>query len=67
MLEELNQPTCGIVGVAGSRYLPNVPIGWWELNTETVRNYTQYDQGQFYRYELDEFAKVEVLDGVFSH
>ncbi|WP_407483512.1 glycosyltransferase [Elizabethkingia meningoseptica] len=65
LLEELNQPNCGIVGVAGSRYLPNVPIGWWELNTETVRNYTQYDQGQFYRYELDEFAKVEVLDGVF--
>lgn len=65
LLEELNRPSCGIVGVAGFRYLPNVPVGWWELNTESVRNYTQYDQGQFYRYEIDEFTKVEVLDGVF--
>lgn len=65
LLDELNLSNCGIVGVARSRYLPSVPFGWLQLKTESVRNYTQYDQGQFHRYKIDEIIKIEVLDDVF--
>ncbi|MFD2598327.1 glycosyltransferase [Sphingobacterium corticis] len=64
LLEELELPNCGIIGLAGAKYYPNAPIGYWQLNTQSMYNIVQVANGKSYHYKINQSQPVEVLDGV---
>ena len=59
-------PNRGVIGVAGSNYIPNVPFAWWDNFENEYRNMQQYIKGGTIReYKLQKDEKVYSLDGVF--
>lgn len=71
LLNLLDDKKIGIVGVAGSAYVPNVPAFWWGLNDACFYNLIQSDSEDknVITYRLDKkygnSRKVYSLDGVF--
>ncbi|WP_295809010.1 glycosyltransferase [uncultured Apibacter sp.] len=71
LLNLLYDKNIGVVGVAGSSYVPNVPAFWWGLNEICFYNLVQSDQKdeKIIIYKLDKKyggkKKVYSLDGVF--
>lgn len=56
-----NQKT-GCIGVAGSTYIPNAPVGWWFSKNADFRYLLQNNKD--YR-TIDEDKDIILLDGVF--
>lgn len=71
LLNLLSDKNIGVVGVAGSTYVPNVPAFWWGFHEECFCNLIQMDQknNRLEAIKLDEkYGKsknVYSLDGVF--
>ncbi len=62
LIDRLKDKECGIIGVGGSAYYPNVPIGWWEL--DPIINLQQVENGRNVKYQIEQYEPVQVLDGV---
>lgn len=66
LLNYLGKPKCGVIGLAGSTYVPNVPFCWWDNFETTFRNINQYSGSKKLKaYELERPTEVLVIDGVF--
>ncbi len=66
LIKTLQIKGCGIVGIVGSNYVPNVPFAWWDLYENNFSHYIQYDGEKLIGdYNLDEDINVNVVDGVF--
>lgn len=66
LLTHLQKPDCGVVGLAGCNYVPNVPFCWWDNFESTFRNIEQYSAGSKLRdYTLHKSEEVSIIDGVF--
>lgn len=66
LLNHLNYPESGIIGLAGCSYIPNVPFAWWDNFEDTSMNILQFDKEQLlYSYAVSEKKTIAALDGVF--
>lgn len=64
--EYLNKSNCGVVGLAGSNYVPHVPFAWWDKYENTFKNVHQFNGHQEIRnYKVSDDKEVIVVDGVF--
>lgn len=66
LIESVNKISCGILGLAGSDYVPNVPFCWWDNFENTVRNIYQFADDKAIRdYNITSDKQVFAIDGVF--
>lgn len=66
LINHLNLPPTGVVGLAGCAYIPNVPFAWWDNFEDTRMSILQYNSGIFKKnYTLSHKQLCPVLDGVF--
>lgn len=56
----------GVIGLAGSTYVPNVPFAWWDKYENTIMNIQQFNKkSEIRNYSITENKEAIVLDGVF--
>ena len=66
LIKHLQKPDTGVVGLAGSAYVPNVPFAWWDNFEDTLMNLTQYEDRQLVKnFSLNKKTRCAVIDGVF--
>lgn len=63
---KLSVPSTGVIGVAGSIYVPAVPYAWWDMHSNSFLHLTQYNGSSKIRtYTQNTDKEVVSLDGVF--
>ena len=66
LFEYFQNPKIGVIGIAGSNYVPNCPFAWWDHANHQFRNLIQYNKADFLReYKLLEDKEAVCLDGIF--
>ncbi|WP_277110325.1 glycosyltransferase [Chryseobacterium taklimakanense] len=66
LLAIIEKPETGVVGVAGSSYVPNCPYAWWDLPLLDYRHMNQFRGNEKIKeFRLKEERQVSSLDGVF--
>lgn len=70
LVVHLEIPNCGVVGIAGSNYVPRAPSGWYMLNKEyNYINIIQNNKSGGNKKEIKTFDEIRVpafgIDGVF--
>lgn len=69
LIHHLSNKNVGVLGIAGSSYVPKVPTGWYLINEEyNYKNYIQNNKqrtNQTIKTMNLLYAKVFALDGVF--
>ncbi|QOW10881.1 hypothetical protein Q73A0000_11195 [Kaistella flava (ex Peng et al. 2021)] len=66
LIQFLNRPNWGIIGLAGCKYVPNVPFAWWDKFENSFRNLHQFNKNTEVRnYNISEYKEVLAIDGVF--
>jgi hypothetical protein len=70
LIETLNLPNCGVVGVAGGNYYSYIPAGWWNKGHDYLHiiqcdesKQTFQNKSGFPDYLID--VETKTLDGVF--
>lgn len=70
LITHLEKPNCGVVGIAGSNYVPQAPSGWYMLKKEhNFISIIQNDKSGGNKKKIKTFDEIRVpafgLDGVF--
>lgn len=70
LIELLNIENCGVIGVAGADYIPDVPVGWWMVKNYCYSHITHVNlinktQHQYTFSGENGLKKVKFIDGVF--
>ena len=65
LIRHLLEKTTGVVGFAGSSYIPNVPLVYWDQKDYKYHHLIQMLTSETITYELKEKKQVFALDGFF--
>ncbi|AYO58560.1 hypothetical protein CO230_10810 [Chryseobacterium sp. 6424] len=66
LIKHLKKPNTGVVGLAGSVYVPNVPFAWWDNLSDRRIHLKQYQDEEFLEeFRLSQTENCYALDGVF--
>lgn len=66
LINHLTKPNAGVIGIAGSTYVPHVPFCWWDHFENTVKNIQQFSgKNRLKNYQIAKTEEVVVVDGVF--
>lgn len=70
LIQHLSSPEVGVVGVAGSDYVPTAPSGWYVNSMQhqflhLIQNTKEGDQAKYDNFVTENKHRVYALDGVF--